>query len=188
MKKPLIAFALLFVSIFCFSQDRNSLKAGFTYTIFGSGDMRGINYYNEYNHRINRFLTLAPSFHAGYGSMNAGYLRFTKASFAIDPNLFFSPMRFENSKIRLGIGPSLRFLSDSNPTGHGISLTPNSDYVINPLNYAHPLNYWTIGYTVVLEGEINLSARWNTGIRTSFQNYVSGETVANVGFSVGYRF
>lgn len=197
MKKPILVLLLLMSNHFALCQGsvRNSVKVGVTYILFGSGDLSGVNYYNEYNRSLNRFLTFAPSLHVGYGSKDTGYLRYTKASFSLDPNIFFSPMRFERGKIRLGVGPSLRFLSDSHPNGYGIyfqgglpGLPPGLDYVIEPLRYARPLNYWTIGYTVVLEGEVNVSPRWNTGIRASFQNYESGETAANLGLNIGYRF
>lgn len=197
MKKLILVLTLLTNSYLALGQnnDRNRVKAGITYILFGSGDLSGLNYYNEYNRRLNRFLTFAPSLHVGYGSQDSGYLRSTKASFSLDPNLYFSPMRFERSKIRLGIGPSLRFLSDSHPNGYGAyfrgaipNLPPDFEYVLAPLSYARPMNYWTIGYTVVLEGEVNVSSRWNTGIRASFQNYKSGETAATLGLNVGYRF
>lgn len=197
MKNTFLVLSLLVGShlAFCQNAPQNSIKAGLTGVLFGSGDLRGVNYYNEYNRRLNRYLTFAPSLHVGYGAQDRDYLRFTKASFSIDPNLFFSPMRFEKSKIRLGVGPSLRFLSDSHPSSYGVfhrvtfpSFPVDVEYLISPLTYSHPLNYWTIGYTVVLEAEINLAARWNTGVRASFQNYNSGETAANIGLNVGYRF
>jgi hypothetical protein len=197
MKKLILVLALLLHSYWgvCQMSTRHSIKAGITRVLFGSGDLAGYNYYNEYNRSLNRYLTFAPSLHVGYGSGDSGYLRFTKASFSLDPNFFVSPMRFDRSKVRLGVGPSLRFISDSHPNGYGIyfrgaipNLPPSFDYVIGPMTYSRPLNYWTIGYTVVLEGELNVSPRWNTGVRASFQNYTSGETVANIGFNVGYRF
>jgi hypothetical protein len=197
MTKSLLILSLLVSThlAFCQSSPQNSIKAGFTSILFGSGDLTGVNYYNEYNRRLNRYLTFAPSLHVGYGSKDSDYLRFIKASFSVDPNLFISPMRFEKSKIRLGVGPSLRFLSDSHPSGYGIlfkgalpTLPPNTDYVITPLNYTRPLNYWTIGYTLVLEAELHFTGHWLVGGRASFQSYKSGETVANVGINVGYRF
>jgi hypothetical protein len=205
MKKLILILVLLANCHLAVSQDgmRSSVKAGVTYILFGSGDLSGLNYYNEYNRSINRFLTFAPSLHIGYGSksslisssgMTEG-LRFTKASVALDANLFFSPMRFERSKVRLGIGPSLRFLSDSHPSSFGVSyrgptpnLPPGNDYVLNPFVYNNPQNYLTVGYTVILEGELNVGPRWIAGARASFQNYASGETAANIGLNVGYRF
>lgn len=197
MKKTLLVLSLLVGTHLAFCQNvlQNSIKAGLTYILFGSGDLTGVNYYNEYNRRLNRHLTFAPSLHVGYGSKTSKYLRFTKASFSIDPNLFFSPMRFEKSKVRIGIGPSLRFLSDSHPSGYGVlfkeafpSFPSNTEYIITPLNYARPLNYWTIGYSVVLEAEVHFTRYWLLGGRVSFQNYESGETAANAGINVGYRF
>lgn len=197
MKKTLLILSLSVGThlAFCQNAPQNSIKAGLTSILFGSGDLTGVNYYNEYNRRLNRCLTFAPSLHFGYGSKASDYLRFTKASFSVDPNLFISPMRFEKSKIRLGIGPSLRFLSDSHPSGYGIlfkgalpALPPNVDYVIMPLNYTRPLNYWTIGYTIVLEAELHFTGHWLIGARASFQNYESGETAANAGINLGYRF
>jgi hypothetical protein len=197
MKKTLFFLSLLAVSklAFCQTSPQNSIKAGLTYVLFGSGDLSGVNYYNEYNRRLNRYLTFAPSLYVGYGSKSSDYLRFTKASFSVDPNPFISPMRFEKSKIRLGAGPSLRFLSDTQPNSYGIifkgalpALPPNTDYVITPLNYTRPLNYWTIGYSVVLEAELHFTGHWLVGGRASFQSYASGETVLNAGINVGYRF
>ena len=172
-----------------------SVKAGVSYILFGAGDMRGVNYYNEYNRRLTRHVTFGPSFHLGYGSLDAGYIRFTKASFALDPNLYFSPMRFERSKVRLGVGPSLRFLSDSHPNGYGVyfrgalpAIPPSMDYLLSPLRYERSLNYWTLGYTAVLEAEINVDIRWVLGARASFQSYMSGETAATLGVNIGYKF
>lgn len=196
MKKILLILTLLFTAFEGYSQSTTrTIKAGFSHVLFGSGDLRGINYYNEYNHSLSRYLTFAPSLHVGYGSRDDEYLRFTKASFSLDPNFFVSPMRFNRSKIRLGVGPSLRFISDSQPGGYGIyfrgsipNLPPDFDYVVGPMKYRQPHNFWTVGYTVALEGELNITPKWNTGIRASFQSYTSGETVANLGLNVGYRF
>lgn len=197
MKNTLLILSLFVGSHFAFCQTspQNSIKVGLTYILFGSGDLTGVNYYNEYNRRLNRYLTFSPSLHVGYGSKASDYLRFTKASFSVDPNLFISPMRFEKSKIRLGIGPSFRFLSDSHPSGYGIEFNgdlptlPNKvNYVITPVFYTRPLNYWTIGYSVVLEAELHFTGHWLIGGRASFQNYASGETVLNAGINVGYRF
>ncbi|GAB2771205.1 hypothetical protein GCM10027275_12420 [Rhabdobacter roseus] len=172
-----------------------TVKAGVSYILFGSGDMTGINYYNEYNRQLNRFMAFGPSVHLGYGSSDIGYLRFTKASFALDPNLYFSPMRFDRSKVRIGVGPSFRFLSDSHPNGYGIyfqgaipNLPSSMEYVIGPLQYERPQNYWTVGYTVVLEAELKVATRWMLGARASFQSYTSGETAATLGLNVGYLF
>jgi hypothetical protein len=197
MKHTLLVLILLVSSslAFCQNSPQNSFKAGLTGILFGSGDLTGVNYYNEYNRRLNRYFTFAPSLHFGYGSKASEYLRFTKASFSVDPNIFISPMRFEKSKVRLGVGPSLRFLSDSHPNGYGVmfkgalpALPENLDYVITPVTYARPLNYWTVGYSIVLEAELHFTGHWLVGARASFQNYASGESAANVGFNVGYRF
>ncbi|QHW00660.1 hypothetical protein [Spirosoma endbachense] len=204
MKKLVFVLVLLANShlAVCQGNIRSSVKAGITYVLFGRGDRIGVNYYNEYNRSINRFLTFAPSLHVGYGSkvdrlMADGFyqeFRFVKASFALDANLFVSPMRFERHKIRLGVGPSIRFLSESFPSSFGLRLVDSpglptgNQYALIPIAYQRPRNQWTIGYTVVLEGELNVSPRWITGVRTSFQNYENGETVLNVGVNAGYRF
>ncbi|WP_147277019.1 hypothetical protein [Runella aurantiaca] len=196
MKKTLLFLSLLAGSNLVFGQNppQNNIKAGFTYILFGSGDLAGFNYYNEYNRRLNRFLTFAPSLHFGYGAKASDYLRSTKASFSVDPNVFISPMRFEKSKIRLGVGPSLRFLSDSHPSSFGLlfnggtALPLDKDYLITPITYTRPLNYWTIGYTLLLEAELHFTRHWLVGTRASFQNYASGETALNAGLNVGYRF
>ncbi|GAB3170062.1 hypothetical protein [Telluribacter humicola] len=197
MKKLFLVLALLFNSYWgiCQMGTRHSVKAGVSYVLFGTGDMVGFNYYNEYNQSLNPYVTFAPSLHVGYGSRDEGYARFTKASISLDPNFFVSPMWFDRSKIRLGIGPSLRYTSSSLPTSHGYSLvgpipehpTDQATYAID-LNYTRPMNYWAVGYTVVLEGEVTLDRGWSTGIRASFQNYTSGGTVANIGLNVGYQF
>ncbi|GAB2603572.1 hypothetical protein [Spirosoma areae] len=204
MKKLVFILALLANSYLaaCQNNVRSGVKAGITYILFGRGDLSGFNYYNEYNRKFNRFLTFAPSLHVGYGSKMTllsgadGFnqeLRFTKVSFALDANLFVSPMRFERNKIRLGVGPSIRFFSDSFPSSYGLHAVdspglPGFTYALLPIVYSRPQNYWTIGYTVVLEGELTVSSRWITGARGSFQNYQSGETATNVGFNIGYRF
>ncbi|WP_247235978.1 hypothetical protein [Telluribacter sp. SYSU D00476] len=196
MKKLFLVLALLFNSYWGICQmSTHSVKAGVSYVQFGSGDLVGFNYYNEYNQSITPYMTIAPSLHVGYGSRDEGYARFTKASISLDPNFFVSPMRFDRSKIRLGIGPSLRYTSSSLPTSYGYSLvgpipdrpTDQATYAID-LNYTRPMNYWAMGYTVALEGEVTLDRGWSTGIRASFQNYTSGGMVANIGLNVGYQF
>jgi len=88
---------------------QSSFKAGINTVFFGTGDLRGAELYNEYNHSLSPFVTLAPSLHAGYGASRSGN---AKGSIATDVTFFFSPMRFQQSKVRLGVGPSLRFLTD----------------------------------------------------------------------------
>ncbi|WP_373513147.1 hypothetical protein [Persicitalea sp.] len=187
----------------------NNIKAGVTTILFGSGDLTGLNYYNEYNRRLNNYLTLAPSVQFGFGSgsssiyvnnprIGAPYvdeMRFTKGSAALDLNLYASPWRYDRSKVRLGVGPSLRFVSDSSPNYYGVYY-PGSlkefpeifDYIIDPPKYDRPQNYLTIGYSLIAEGELNLSHRCNLGARAAFQGYQSGETTLMLGVNFGYRF
>jgi hypothetical protein len=106
---------------------RNNIKAGVTTILFGSGDLTGLNYCNEYNRKLNNYLTLAPSVQFGFGSKTSYFtdnipsdfaheMRFTKGSAALDLNPYASPWRFDRSKLRVGVGPSLRFVSDSHPS------------------------------------------------------------------------
>lgn len=151
------------------SQPRNSYKAGLTTIFFGSGDMRGLNFFNEYNHALSNHITVSPSLQVGYGFTD----RSSKGSAAADLNLFFSPMRFEQSKVRVGVGPSVRFVAD--PRGF------NS----NPDRSNH---YFTVGFTMALEGEFNITDRFLVGIGGSIQPYASGEIVSKFGLNTGYKF
>lgn len=188
---------------------KNNFKAGVTTILFGSGDLKGINYYNEYNRRLNNYLTLAPAVQFGFGSgsslidvrnpkVGAPYTdesRFSKGSMALDLNLFVSPWRFERTKLRVGVGPTLRYMSDSSPSSQGVyypgslkEFPDDFDYIIDPPKYYRPQNYLTIGYSVVAEGELNLSRRCILGARGAFQGYRSGETTLTFGLNFGYRF
>lgn len=203
MKNSLFLYVATLLSLCTVSAqtpNTRNLKAGLSYVLFGSGDLSGLEYYNEYNHRLSPYVTLAPSLHVGYGAKSspvydADEIRFAKGSVAVDLNLYVSPMVFEKTKIRFGIGPSLRLVSDSHPNGYGIytaaalntKLPPNTPYVFEPFGYAKPLHYLTVGYTAVAEFELMVSARWLAGVRASFQGYAR-ETVAAVGLNAGYRF
>ena len=216
MKKAIL-FALALLSAQVVSAQKrvfpntfnNNIKAGVTTILFGSGDLKGLNYYNEYNRKLNKYFTLAPSVQFGFGSASspvyvsnprsgAPYvdeLRFSKGSAALDVNLYASPWRYERSKLRLGVGPSLRFVSDSSPNFYGVYY-PGSlkefpeifDYIIDAPRYDRPQNYLTVGYSLIAEGELNVSRRCNLGARAAFQNYLSGETTLTLGVNFGYRF
>ncbi len=151
------------------SQLRNSYKAGLTTIFFGSGDMRGLNFFNEYNHALSDHVTVSPSFQVGYGFTD----RRSKGSAAADLNLFISPMRFDQSKIRIGVGPSVRFVADPS-TFNG--------------NRDRSNHYFTLGFTMALEGEFNITNRFLVGIGGSIQPYASGEIVSKFGISTGYKF
>ncbi|MGM9507932.1 hypothetical protein ACS5NO_09400 [Larkinella sp. GY13] len=172
MKGIITLFVLLssLMSVTAQNPVKASFKVGLNTIFFGSGDLRGTEIYNEYNYRLSSHFTLAPSLHAGYGTRPSGG---AKGTLSTDVTLFFSPMQFNQSKVRLGIGPSLRFLTDSRFSYPGDRYSPN---------------YWTLGYTMALEGEFNLSKRWLAGVGGSIQPYESGEIVSRCGLSVGYKF
>ena len=167
-------YIIILLSLVCYAshaQDRprNSYKAGLTTIFFGTGDMRGLNFFNEYNHALSSHITIAPSLQVGYGFTDGG----AKGSAAADLNFFFSPMRFEQSKVRIGIGPSVRFVAD--PRG----FTSNQD---------RSNHYFTAGFTMVLEGEFNVTSRLLVGVGGSIQPYASGEIVSKFGLNTGYKF
>ncbi len=133
----LIGFFLLAGNVLYAQRDvfphtyHNNIKAGVTAILFGSGDLTGLNYYNEYNRRLNKYFTLAPSVQFGFGSRTSYFtdgpssdfaheIRFTKGSAALDLNLYASPWRFDRSKIRVGVGPSVSYISDSQPSSYGV--------------------------------------------------------------------
>lgn len=216
MKKPLLLSLILLVGHALYAQRDvfpntyyNNIKAGVTTILFGSGDLTGFNYYNEYNRRLNNYLTLAPSVQFGFGSKSsliyvdnpksgtpyADELRFTKGSAALDLNLYASPWRFDRSKIRLGVGPSLRYISDSSPNFYGVYYRGSLkefpeifDYVMEAPRYDRPQNYLTLGYSLIAEGELHVSNRCILGARGAFQGYQSGETTLAIGLNFGYRF
>lgn len=146
----------------------SSYKLGLTNIFFGTGDVRGINLFNEYNHALSNHTSISPSLHIGYGSKGV----ISKKSAALDVNFFFSPMRFDQSKIRFGGGPSVRFISDKIEFSY---------------NNRKPSQYFTVGYTVALEGEFNITSRFLVGVGGSIQPYASGEIVSKFGFNAGYR-
>ncbi len=216
MKKTMLFGLLLLAGNVIYAQRavfpntyRNNIKAGVTTILFGSGDLTGFNYYNEYNHKLNNYLTVAPSVQFGFGSASSPIyvsnprngvpyvdeLRFSKGSAALDVNLYASPWRFERSKVRLGVGPSLRFISDSSPNFYGVYYRGSLkefpeifDYIMDAPRYDRPQNYLTVGYSLIAEGELNVSDRCNLGARAAFQGYASGETTLMLGVNFGYRF
>jgi len=218
MKKIIIIVLFLLSGNMIYAQNfivpntyRNNLKAGVTTILFGRGDFTGLNYYNEYNRKVNNYLTLAPAVQFSFGSKaNTIFvdtplnkepyereIRFSKGSAAVYLNLYFSPWRFERSKLRIGAGPSLRYISDSLPFEYITAYTRpirewpsriDIDYFHPPIEYDRPLNFLTIGYSLVAEGELNVSSHCNLGIRAAFQGYQSGETALMLGVNFGYRF
>ncbi|GAB4039468.1 hypothetical protein [Spirosoma gilvum] len=206
--KRLLLLCLLLANHLVIGQPKpqSSVKAGLTYIKFGAGDLNGINFYNEYIHSNlrRRFVTLATALQLGYGTnvteVNPGngfteVLRSAKASLALDANWFFSVISLKHTKIRVGVGPSLRFISDSHTSsfiiyaqGNNINIPPNVPYVISPLHYDRPHNYFTFGYSLVFDGEWSLNDHWLSGIRASFQNYGGGEKITALGLTVGYQF
>lgn len=207
LKKSASIFILVILSHhFLFAQKpgiaayRNSIKTGVLYSSFGLGDLKGISYYNEYNRRLGQYISFSPSVNVGFGSVKkvvstndiANGIRFNKASAGVDFNFFVLPVESERFNVRLGAGPSFRYFSDSYPSNYSIYSLPNlpsgTPYVINPFTYPRDQNYLAAGYSLVVDGEVNLSDHWIIGVRGSYQGYTSKETILSVGINTGYRF
>lgn len=193
MKKITTLF-LFFVSFYAFSQEKSTFKVGFNRCMYGSGDYRGYEYYNEFLLPIKPRVFFAPSFHIGYGSSNvtqADQPRFKTTSFGIDGMIYVSPWKFQKSKIQIGAGPSLRYFSDGSPNIYTIrpAQLPNSSVVFNnyTFNYETKPNYVRLGYSVVIDGELNVTPVWVIGGRISFSDY-SYDVISQYGFSFSRRF
>lgn len=199
MKKPL-SFLLFFLLSNLFVQAQNTLITGLTYVNFGKDGQRGVGYYTEYNHALNPAFSLAPSIQMAYGTKGQEfpYYLLNKFTTGLDLNLFYTPIHLGKAGIRIGIGPSLRYFSGRDRSYFGISdnysgisgLGPDGTYWV-PYFYPNDRlkpNYFSIGYSGVIEGNLNLSSHWQSGLRASYQNYESHEYILTVGLNMGYHF
>jgi len=185
---------LLLISFYAFSQQKNAFKVGFNRCIYGTGDYWGYEYYNEFLLPIKPRITFAPSFHIGYGSSSVSFAdqpRFKTTSFGIDGMIYVSPWKFQKSKVQIGVGPSLRHFSDGSPDIYIVRQTqlPNSSVILNnyTFNYETKPNYLRLGYSAVIDGELNITPLWVVGGRLSFSNYTY-DVISQYGISFSRRF
>ena len=193
MKKT-VTFLLILMNVCAFSQQKGTFKAGFNRCLYGSGDYRGFEYYNEYLFPLKPRITLAPSFHIGYGSNSVKDFdepRLKTTSFGVDVMLYVSPWKFQKNKIQIGFGPSVRHFSDGSPNimAYNVIQLPNSNFVYDGYRFAYSTkpDYWRLGYSAVIDGELNITPKWVVGGRLSFSNYAY-DVISQFGLSVGHRF
>jgi hypothetical protein len=192
MKKKLTLLFVVF-PVWLFAQQQLVFKAGLNRSLYGSGDLQGIEYFNELLIPIASHFSVAPSFHIGSGSNNPTdefTPRFTTSSFGLDALLYASPWKFNKSKLQFGVGPTVRHFSSGYPTTWVSRPTQFGNQVISVYNFYYSRNprYISVGYSLVLDGEVNLTPKWGIGSRLSFSNYRSGETIAQYGVTLLRRF
>lgn len=204
MMKKLIPFLLCLLLLSFSVQAQNTLKTGLSYAKFGADGQQGVSYYTEYNHQLSPILSLAPSIQMAYGTKGQDFPYYLLNKFAagLDFNLYYTPIHLGKAMVRFGIGPSLRYFSGRNSSlfyisnrdpnnydGWG-SLGPDGSYYV-PYFFPYDrfkTSYIGIGYSGIIETELNLSTHWIGGLRAAYQGYSSRDNIITVGFNVGYRF
>jgi hypothetical protein len=200
MKNSWLFYTCFFSFFIANSFAQSNIKVGLTYVKFNVDGQQGGEFYMEYNKNLTKAISIAPSFHINYAikGRDFPYYLINKFSTGIDINLFFAPIRSKQGIIKIGLGPSGRFISGRNRSYYGISenysgisgLGPDGSYWVPyffPNDRLRP-TYVAIGYSGIIEGELNLSTRIVSGIRFSYQQYSSSERITSTGISIGYRF
>ena len=193
--KKILTSAFFLISFTVSAQNKNTLKIGINRCIYGSGDYWGYEFYNELLIPFKPHITVAPSFHIGYGSNaieSSSDPRLKTTSMGFDAMIYVSPCKFQKSKIQIGIGPSLRYFEDGSPNIYGyniVPLIPNSPYNYKAyrFEYLTKPTYWRLGYSAVVDGELIVSPKWAVGGRVSFSNY-SVDVISQFGLSFSRRF
>ncbi|SOE21577.1 hypothetical protein SAMN06298216_2034 [Spirosomataceae bacterium TFI 002] len=182
---------LVFLTFSTFAQKPIQFKVGLNNSLYGSGDLRGFEYYNEIIFPINGHLSWAPSIHVGSGSNNPidnTSPRFSTTSIGTDFTVYFSPWQFEKSKIQMGVGPSIRYFNDGTPETTGFQTIEIGNSLKRVYEYYYPIpsSYVSPGFSVVLDSELKVSNHWKIGGRVSFSSFLEGQTIAQLGLSAGY--
>lgn len=186
MRKQLTLLMILAANLVN-AQNPVTASMGISRALFGSGDLRGVDYFNELKMPLGDHIGLLPSIHIAYGS-NQTYAstepRFTTAALGLDFFAYYSPMITTKSKVMLFTGASIRHFNVGNPKSFGN--TPNPNFGLPNLYYFdyETQKQNTIGYGFGLEGEAVLK-KWSFGGRGYFSTYLNGQSIAAFGLKIG---
>ena len=153
-----------------------NIKFGTGAAFHGTGDITTMNQELELGKRINRILSGSAALNAGFG-FNATFLFLRQKIYYthLDANVFASP--FGNTGVyhfKIGTGPSLLYVRDITP---GEAFDPTDEIE----------NRFTLGFSVILEQEVQIRQRFTLGLKFMTQPYLNGDIVHTLNLKFGTR-
>ncbi len=175
------------------TQLKNSISVGTLYLHTPSHSFRGLGIYHEYNLHINRYLTFSPTLSYSYSwhtIHSFPYYFYHNATIGTDFNVFVSTDKLKSFRLRLGGGPSTRFASGSNELE--FALIPNGSVggefstpiIFTPYKVIDR-KYLSIGYSLLVEIEKDLSTKWKVGARVGYSSHSRKMTSFLMGLNIG---
>ena len=148
-------------------QDKYDLRFGVGLSLLGTGDMRTINFENEFNNKFNPHFSNSISLNFGRSNWGVGE---TASFIQGNLNIYWSP--FKNNKrndFRLGTGVSFFNISDAYMSFESYNGTQliDKDYVFD--------NRYSVGVNMIIENTYSINDRFILGLKLFAQPYISSD-------------
>ncbi len=202
MIKRLVAISLLLASFFIqqvAAQSKNAFFISAGKSFHGTGDLKGIAVDVMHEHNLNnRFSwsnSLTTTIHykidrglnnnSSQPSLQDNLMRFTTAGIQLNSHIDLTLINFSDNKIKLEVGPMVRFQSSSYPTSFGIHQENNFPYLYYVVNYNENYNTISPGYNVSLSYITNVSFKYKAGFKATFQNDTQSDVITSLSLVFG---
>lgn len=183
------------------AQSKNAFFVSAGKSFHGTGDLKGIAVDVMHEHNLNKRFSWSNSLTStihykidrGFNSLSPGLspqndklMRFTTAGLQLNSHFNFAIINFPDNKIKLEVGPMLRFQSSSYPASFGYYQDPR--YFPDPFYvYNYNENYNTIspGYNVSVIYITNVSYKYKAGFKATFQNDTRSDVITSLSLVFG---
>jgi hypothetical protein len=182
------------------AQSKNAFFVSAGKSFHGTGDLKGIAVDVMHEHNLNKRLSWSNSLtttihykiHRGLNNNNSSQpslqdnlMRFTTAGIQLNSHIDLTLINFSDNKIKLEVGPMLRFQSSSYPTSFGIHQENNFPYLYYVVNYNENYNTISPGYNVSLSYITNVSYKYKAGFKATFQNDTRSDVITSLSLIFG---
>lgn len=192
MLTKIALFTLLLTPFFAFSQadwkTPDALQISGSWSSHGTGDLSGymveVAHEHSFSHRFDLTTGLAMTAHFG-GVYDFATTSGLQLGTMLNFNLLH-PLSVAPQKIRLGVGPIIRFEHSSAASNFTSFIDPNiSSRPIYIFNGDVDSQVFTVGYQVALGYLAQVGKKHQLGFKVGFQNDTDGAVITRVGLVFG---
>ena len=196
MKCHLYSLVIISIPYFTSAQKINhpateSFRLSLGYSNTGTGDMKGVAMEAAYVIPLANRLDLS----AGFGStvhfqneISDHVIRMLTAGLQLTPEVQYSFASFSPHSFQLIAGGLLRFQTTSIPEIYSTSSpTPMNPYPSYTIDRFGKQNTFSVGYRVGLAYMVNVSQKWETGLKAILQNDTNADVITQLSLVVGRK-
>ena len=168
-----------------------SFRLSLGYSNTGTGDMHGVAMEAAYVIPLANRLDLSTGFGSTIHFQNEisdHVMRMLSAGLQLTPEFQYSFASFSSHSFQLIAGGLMRFQTTSMPEMYSTSSpTPMNPYPSYTIDQFGKQNTFSVGYRVGLAYMMNVSQKWETGLKAVLQNDTNADVITQLSIVVGRR-